>query len=136
MGCRAAQPQCVELLKVYIKYFCRKNVILTCDQSALGEGISLVSPVADTYWNVVPDTTGCIDATEARTGIHTSLASTGLVSWTVNVYNALRAAVWRRTSHIWLTGAVTAVSISSWRISIWTTGVGVAGVFFYNCFYS
>ena len=107
-------------------------IILTCDASTLREGISLVSLITDANWNMVPNPTCCMDATQPRARVKTFLVFASQRCWTVIVKDALRMAVWGTANHIWLAGAVTAIPLSSWGIRIWSTWVGVAGVLLYN----
>ena len=100
------------------------------------EGISLISLVTDTYGDVTSHPACGMDATQARARVHTFLVFAGQLCWTVIVENTLRAAVWRTANHIWLAGAVTAIPLSSWRIRVWATWVGVARIFLYNWFHS
>ena len=111
-------------------------IILTCEASTLREGISLVSLIADANWNMVPNPACCMDATQPRARVNTLLIFTRQFCWAVIVEDTLRMAVWRTANHIWLAGAVTAIPLSSWGIRIWSTGVGVAGVFFNDWFNS
>ena len=111
-------------------------IILTCDASTLREGISLVSLITDANWNMVPNPTCCMDATQPRARVKTFLVFASQRCWTVIVKDALRMAVWGTANHIWLAGAVTAIPLSSWRIRVWATRIGVAGIFFNNWFNS
>ena len=107
-------------------------IILTCDASTLREGISLVSLITDANWNMVPNPACCMDATQPRARVQTFLVFASQLCWTVIVKDTLRMAVRRTANHIRLAGAVTAIPLSSWRIRVWATRVGVAGVFLYN----
>ena len=122
---------------------CPKNMstvfilcVLTCDSSALCEWISLESLVTDTYGDVASHPACGMDATKTGARVHTSLIFASQLSWTVIVENTFRTAVWRTANHIRLAGAVTAIPLSSWKIRVWTTWVGVAGIFLYNWLHS
>ena len=94
----------------------------------------MVSLVTDTYGDVASHPACGMDATKTRARVNTSLILASQFSWTIIVENTLRTAVWRTANHIRLAGAVTAIPLSSWRIRVWATGVGVAGIFFNNWF--
>ena len=96
----------------------------------------MISLVTDTYGDVTSHPACGMDATQARARVHTPLVFTGQLGWTVIVEYTLRMAVWRIANHVWLAGAVTAIPLSSWRIRVWATWVGVAGIFLYNWFHS
>ena len=92
----------------------------------------MIALVTDADRNMVSHPACGMDATQTRAGVNTSLTFTSKLDGAVVVENALRAAVWRTADHVWLAGAVTAIPLSSWRIRVWATRVGVAGVFLYN----
>ena len=78
----------------------------------------MVALVTDADRNMVSHPACGMDATQTRAGVNTSLTLTSKLDGAVVVENALRAAVWWGTNHIGLAGAVTAITISSWRVRV------------------
>ena len=93
------------------------------------EGISLVSLVADTNGHMVPDPAVGIDATEARAGILALSGDASKFLGAVGVDNTLRSAVRRRSDHFSHACAATIPPIISGRQAVWTTRIGITGVF-------
>ena len=83
---------------------------LSGDSVASAEGVSLISLIADTNGDMVPDSAVGIDATKARTGILAFPVDAGQLLRAVRVYNALRATVGWRADHLRHAGAVASVS--------------------------
>ena len=94
----------------------------------------MIALVTDTYGDVASHPACGMVAAQTRAGIHTFLVFASKLSWAVTVENTLRMTVWRTANHVRLAGAITAIPLSSWRIRVWATGVGVAGIFFNNWF--
>ena len=74
----------------------------------------MISLVADTNGDMVPDSAVGIDATKARTGILAFPVDAGQLLRAVRVYNALRATVGWRADHLRHAGAVASVSDLLW----------------------
>ena len=81
---------------------------------ASAEGVSLVSLIADTNGDMVPDSAVGIDATKARTGILAFPVDAGQLLRAVRVDNALGATVGWRADHLRHAGAVASVSNLLW----------------------
>ena len=106
---------------------CSKKV-LTCDPPALCEGVSLIALVTNTDRDMAADPAGGVNATQPRAGVHTSLVLASKLCWAVIVEYALWMTIWWGTNHSCLTRAVTAVSVSSWRVGIGSTWIGYTWV--------
>ena len=76
-----------------------------------------------------PDPTVGVDATQARTGVHTLIARAGFVRWTVLVELALWPTVGGSPNHGRQATTVATCARWPWRIAVQSTGVGVARVF-------
>ena len=96
----------------------------------------MITLVTDTNGDVASHPACGMVATETGARIHTFLVFASKLRGAVIVEHTLRTAVWRTANHIRLAGAVTAIPLSSWRIRVWATGVGVAGIFLYNWLHS
>ena len=96
----------------------------------------MITLVTDTNGDVASHPACGMVATETGAGVHTFLVFASKLRGTVIVENTLWMTVWRTANHIRLAGAVTAIPLSSWRIRVWATGVGVAGIFLYNWLHS
>ena len=83
---------------------------LSGNSVASAEGVSLISLIADTNGDMVPDSAVGVDATKARTGILAFPVDAGQLLRAVRVDNALRATVGWRANHLRQAGAVTSVS--------------------------
>ena len=83
---------------------------LSGNSVASAEGVSLISLIADTNGDMVPDSAVGIDATKARTGILAFPVDAGQLLRAVRVDNALRATVGWRADHLRHAGAVASVS--------------------------
>ena len=94
----------------------------------------MITLVTDAYRDVASHPACGMVATETGARIHTFLVFASKLRGAVIVEHTLRTAVWRTANHIRLAGAVTAIPLFSWRIRVWATGVGVAGIFFNNWF--
>ena len=81
---------------------------------------------------MVPDPAVGVDTTKAGTRVHTLLQPAHQVGGTVLVENTFRSTVGRASSHAWQAGTVATVSISSWRVSIRSTGVGITRILLYD----
>ena len=91
----------------------------------------MISLVADTDWNMVPDSAVGIDATQARTGVLTSKVGTGQFLGAVRVDHTLMSAVWWRSNHISQAGALAPVTNLSWQVAVGTTWVRITRVLCY-----
>ena len=87
---------------------------LSGNSVASAEGVSLISLIADTNGDMVPDSAVGIDATKARTGILAFPVDAGQLLRAVRVDNALRATVGWRADHLRHAGAVASVSNLLW----------------------
>ena len=96
----------------------------------------MITLVTDAYGDVASHPACGMVATETGAGVHTFLVFASKLRGAVIVEHTLRTAVWRTANHIRLAGAVTAIPLFSWRIRVWATGVGVAGIFLYNWLHS
>lgn len=101
---------------------------LTGGEPALSEGVSLVPLITDTERNVVPHSAVRPSATETRAGVQTFPGDTGKLRFTVRVEDTLRSTVWRRTQHVWQTGALAPVSYHSRESCIRSAGVGITRI--------
>ena len=105
---------------------------LTCDSVASAKGISLVSLVADTNRNMVPDPAVGIDATKTGTRVLALSGDAGQLLGAVRVDHTLRATVRGRANHLGHTGAPTLTANIPWRECVWSTWVGIARVLLNN----
>ena len=96
----------------------------------------MITLVTDTNGDVASHPACGMVATETGARIQTLLVFASKLRGAVIVEHTLRTAVWRTANHIRLAGAVTAIPLFSWRIRVWATGVGVAGIFLYNWLHS
>ena len=96
--------------------------------SALAEGVTNVALIADADGHMVADAAVGIDSTETRTGVLALATDASLVRGAVRVDHTLGAAVGRGPYHFRQTRAATLAANISWRVGVWSTGVGVAGV--------
>ena len=94
----------------------------------------MIALVTDTYRDVASHPACGMVAAQTRARVHTPLIFASKLRGAVIVENTLRMTVWRTANHVRLAGAITAIPLSSWRIRVWATGVGVAGIFFNNWF--
>ena len=94
----------------------------------------MIALVTDTYGDVASHPACGMVAAQTRARVHTPLVFASKLRGAVIVENTLWMTVWRTANHVRLAGAITAIPLSSWRIRVWATGVGVAGIFFNNWF--
>ena len=105
---------------------------LTWWQPATGEGVTNVSLVTNTDGNVVSNPAVGIDSTESWTGILTLSVDACFVLRTFRVDNTFRSAVWRAPNHLGQTSAVTRTAEVPGRIAVWTAGVRITGILYYD----
>ena len=103
---------------------------------AFWEWISEITLEADAQWQVIADLASGIDAAQTGTRILALAVDTSLVGRAVWVDHAFGTAVGRRADHFWLAGAAATVADDLGRVGIGPAGVGVAGIFSYDWFYS
>ena len=102
--------------------------MLTWRSSTPAEWVANVALVAYADGHMVADAAVGIDSTETRTGVLALATDASLVRGAVRVDHTLRATVWRGPNHFRQTRAATLAANISWRVGVWSTGVGVAGV--------
>ena len=117
--------------KIVKKIFCF-CVNLTCLSVTAGEWISNIALVTNTQRDVVSDPAVSIDSTESRTGILTLSVDACFVLRTFRVDNTFRSAVWRAPNHLGQTSAVTRTAEVPGRIAVWTAGVRITGILYYD----
>ena len=88
----------------------------------------MVSLVADTNRNMVPDPAVGIDATKTRARILTFSRDAGQLLGAVRVDDTFRAAVGRGADHLGHARATTLTTNIPWRECVWSAWVGIARV--------
>ena len=92
----------------------------------------MVSLVADTYRHMVSDPTIGIDAAKTGTRVLALSGDAGQLLGAVRVDHTLRAAIGRRANHLRHASAPTLTTNIPWWQCVWSTGIGIARVFFNN----
>ena len=105
-----------------------RNLIHTCNEIALREGIPLIVSVANTDGHMVPHPAVRVDPAQAGTRVLTLSTDAGLVRGTVRVDGALRPAVGREAFHVGQAGALAFIAHLAGRQGVWSTRVGLTGI--------
>ena len=92
------------------------------------ERVALEALVADTNWNMVPNSAVGIDSTQARTRILALAGNAGKLWRAVRVDDALWSAVGRRAQHSRQTAALASLSNNLWLVAVGTAGIGITGI--------